>query len=315
MYNTEKKSRKLGKEKTADINPLKKLFANKYELDDNDRDDGGSKAEQIAVDTFARQHEINKRKKRQHLAITTLFAAVVCLIFAVACIALFFNVENIKIEGNNFYDSETILKSSGIQLKQNLYAIDKAEIENSIIMECPYIKSVRIKRNIPTALTLVIEEETAVYYFEYLGEYFALSDDLRVIECTDDVSDILIRYTDIIKINTQQINYAVAGSKLVFQNDSYFTYAHEMLKTMLGSDIGDKITLIDFSDKFNIFVMYEDRFQIEFGNSEDLDLKIRIAVKIINRFDKNDSGIINVESKEAFVILKGQKIFANVNNN
>ena len=293
-------------------NPLYRIFGAKPKEEEAE-EDGLSKAERIAEDTFLRQREMNIRRRRRHIVLTVVFAFAVSLIFMVACVALFFNIENIEVEGSSAYDREFILLSSGLVISENLYSIDKAAIERAIIKNCPYIKSVKVDRRIPTTVALVIEEETAAYYFEFFGEYFALSADLRVLERTLDIADLMVRYPEIIRINTQEINYAVAGERLVFQKDTYFSYAREMLSTLLGSDIGGKITLVDFTDKFNIYVNYEDRFKIELGDINNIDLKVRIASKILDNFEKNDIGVINVETNEAFAILKGQKIELNVN--
>ena len=156
-------------------------------------------------------------------------------------------------------------------------------------------------------MALIVEEDKPCYYFEIADEYFVLSDTLRVLEYTEDIAELLIREPGIIKLNTQHIVYAVVGRQIKFENEDYFQYAKEMLLTFLGSELADKITLIDFSDKFNIFVEYDGRFKIEIGNIQNIAMKINFAAEIIkNNFDSTYSGIINVENEEAFVIIDNQ---------
>ncbi|MHB1151538.1 MAG: cell division protein FtsQ/DivIB [Eubacteriales bacterium] len=268
-----------------------------------DKDKQLTNAERVSNDTFERLREINRIRQTRRTMFSLLFAAVVCIIFAVGCVSLFFKVSTVLVEGVTGYDKDAIRDASGILQDQNLYALDKAAIEKSVITNYPYIRNVRVDRRIPTTVALIVEEDEPHYYFELAGEYFVLSDTLRVMEYTEDVAELLIRKPNIIKLNTQRIIYAVVGRQIKFENSDYFEYAQEMLATFLGSELSDKISIIDFSDKFNIFIMYDGRFKIEFGNIENIAIKIDFASRILNSFDSTYSGTINVENEEAFVII------------
>jgi len=266
-------------------------------------DQGQKNAERVTKNSFENLLERGKKRRIRRMVITIVLSVIVTVIFAVACISLFFITENIVIEGDTRYTSEEIIAISGIEYGKNLYDIDKAAIEQQLISHLPYIKDVKIRRRVPDTIAIIIEEDTPVYYFEIQGEYFMISDTLRVLERTDDIAEMLVREPDIIKLNTQTITYAVEGDPIVFKNEGYYTYAQDMLATFLESTIGDKITLIDFSDKFSIYVMYEKRLRIEVGDISDIDMKIRFADGIISSLDKNYSGTVNVEGYPAFFIM------------
>lgn len=269
-----------------------------------DKDKQLTNAERVSKETFDRLRDLNRARRTRRIILSILFALVVCIIFVVGCVSLFFKVNTVLIEGETGYDKDAIREASGIKLDQNLYSIDKTAIQKSVITSYPYIKDVRVDRRIPTTIALIIEEDVPHYYFEIAGEYFVLSDKLRVLEYTEDITELLTREPNIIKLNTQRIIYAVVGQQIVFENEEYFQYAQDMLATFLGSELADKITLIDFSDKFNIFVMYDGRFKIEIGNIDKIAMKINYAFQILNSFDSSYSGTINVENDEAFVIIK-----------
>lgn len=268
-----------------------------------DKDRQLTNAERVSKETFLCLRDLNRARRTRRIMLSLLFAVVVCIIFVVGCVSLFFKVNTVLIEGVTGYDKNAIREASGIKPDQNLYAIDKTAIEKSVITSYPYIKNVRVDRRIPTTIALIVEEDVPHYYFEIAGEYFVLSDTLRVLEYTDDIAGLLIREPKIIKLNTQRIIYAVVGQQIVFENKDYFQYAQQMLATFLSSELADKISLIDFSDKFNIFVKYDGRFKIEVGNIDNIAMKISFAAQILNNFDSSYSGTINVENSEAFVII------------
>lgn len=262
-----------------------------------------SNAERISNNTFERLRELNRQRRSRRMIFSFLFAVAVCIVFVVGCVQLFFNVTTVLVEGETGYSDDGIRQASGILPEQNLYALDKAAIEQSVITQYPYIKRVRVDRRLPTTVALIVQEDEPRYYFELAGEYFVLSDTLRVMEYTEDIAELLLREPGIIKLNTQRIIYAVVGRQIKFENSDYFEYAQNMLATFLGSELSEKISLIDFNDKFNIYILYDDRFKIEFGNIENIAMKIDFASRILNRFNETDSGTINVENEEGFVII------------
>lgn len=261
------------------------------------------KAEIISKDTFERLKRLNRIRRTRRFLFTVLFAAAACVIFAVGSISLFCRVKNIVVEGVLSYDAEAIKRASGIVTDENIYAIDKEAIGRAVIGNFPYVKDVSVRRRLPSTVALIIKEDEPRYYFELYGEYFVLSESLRVLERTSDAGELLVREPDIIKLNTREISYAVVGETLVFSDAEYFGYAQNMLDIFFNSHIADKITLVDFSDKFNIYIMYDNRFKIEFGNVENIGVKMDFAEEILKSFSDAETGTINVENNSGFVIL------------
>jgi hypothetical protein len=50
--------------------------------------------------------------------------------------------------------------------------------------------------------------------------------------------------------------------------------------------------------------MYDGRFRIEVGNTDNIMMKIAFAEEILKRYAPPRTGSINVENSEAFVIVK-----------
>lgn len=266
-------------------------------------DQGSYNAGMIADDSFESLKEKNHRRKIRRNIFYILIGLLLCVVFAIACIALFFNAKEIKVEGVTLYDAALIREGSGIEPNQNLYSINRDTVAETITMNYPYIKSVDVEFEFPAAVTLRVTEDTPCYYFELCGEYLVLSDSLRVLEHTKDLTELQTRLPGLIGLNTLSIRYAVCGERIVFTDANYYDYARQMLNTFSASAIADKITWIDFSDKFNIFVIYDGRFKIEIGNMEDISSKISFAQEILSKFEGHYSGVVNVESDPGFAIL------------
>lgn len=266
-------------------------------------DQSSYNAGRIADDSFESLKEKNHRRKIRRNIVYVLVGILLCIVFAVACVALFFNAKEINVEGATVYDDYLIRECSGIELNQNLYRIDRAAVSEAIVTNYPYIKSVEVDVQLPATVTIRVTEDTPRYYFELCGEYYVLSESLRVLEHSEDLDDLQERLPGLIGLQTQNVTYAVCGRKITFAEGSSTEYTRQMLSTFAASSIADKITMINFTDRFNVYVIYDHRFKIEIGNMEDVATKIAFAEEILNRFDSSYSGVVNVENNPGFVVL------------
>ena len=72
-----------------------------------------------------------------------------------------FLIENIKITGNQWIDSQVIIDRANIPLKKNIFSIDLRSIQNRILKH-HQIKSVIIKRYLPNSIQIKIKEHIPI---------------------------------------------------------------------------------------------------------------------------------------------------------
>lgn len=250
-----------------------------------------SNAELINRDTFERLMAKKKHKKIFRRINYILLSIVLCFIFVVTCMALFLKIENIEVYGNNRYKMEQIIESSGITVGQNLYAINKKTARSAIMTDYPYIDSVTIRRKLPATLTFRVTEELPKYYTEICGEYFILSDTLRVLERCDEL--VMDEEQPLVKLLMSDINSAVVGEQITFDKVLTFEYLLDFIQALKGHDVTKHITEIDLSRKYNIYVMYQDRFEIYLGDSTDMDMKLTFAKLMIDTFEPEQAGSVD----------------------
>lgn len=268
-----------------------------------EQDLGQENAESVSRDAFDKLKQRAEARRRGYTIMTICIAAAVLVIFAAASVSLFLRINDVVVEGVSRYDDETIIEASGLEYGQNLYSIDKSEIEKSITSNCPYIKSVRVDRRMPDVIALIVVEEQPAYYFELYGEYFVLSESMRVLERTTSMTSLLLDYQQIIQLKTQTVKRAVVGEQIVFENEGYISYAQQMLSTFMSSELGSGISLVDFSNRFAIFFIYANRLRIDVGSIDNIYMKITIAGRIIEKLGAGDKGTINVENDPAYYII------------
>ena len=251
-----------------------------------------SNAELVNRDTFERLMAKKRHKIIFRRINYILISIVLCFVFIIVCMALFLKIENIKVVGNERYSEDQIVSSSGIEIGQNLYAINKKTSKGLIMGDYPYINEVVIRRTLPSTLTFRITEEIPIYYTEICGEYFVLSSTLRVLEKAEENPN-LNREDKLVLLLLSDVKSAVVGQEIEFTKQLAFDYISTFIKNVTEHEIASELTEIDISAKYNIYVMYQDRFRIYLGDNSETEMKLTFANLMINEFTPEQSGTID----------------------
>ena len=237
-------------------------------------------------------------------------AVLLCLLIAFSALgAVFFKVSEVTASGCTMYEDWRVSEAARIEPGINLYAVDKKAAERAVLDEFPYISSVSVRRRLPSTIELLVTEDKPAYYCEISGEFFVLSDSLRVLEHGPDEDSFVRRFPGIVKLVTLRVNRAMVGEKIVFADTSFYDYACEMLRVFENCAIADGMTLIDFSDKYDIYLVYDDRFKVEIGDIGNLEFKMRMASEILASEDLSFAGLLNVENDPAYVRMGTLSMF------
>ena len=252
-----------------------------------------SNAELVNRDTLDRLMAKKKHKKIFRRIGYVLLSLILCLIFGVICMALFLKIESMEVSGNKRYTAEQIVSVSGIEVGQNLYAINKKAAKGFITEEYPYINDVTIRRELPSTLTFKVEEDIPRYYTEICGEYFVLSESLRVLERTFDIPQSGDEEIKLIPLLMSEVQTAVVGDELVFEKELVFEYISNFIQALTSHEMAPEITSIDMTQRYNIYVTYQDRFRIYMGDNTETAMKLTFAGLMIETFPQDKSGQVD----------------------
>ena len=102
------------------------------------------------------------RRRRYHgrgrLTVLTRFLSflVICSAIAAALI-LFFKTQNFVVSGNRRYTEQEIIDSTGVEIGDNMFLLNKFAISSQITAQLPYIETVSIRRSLPDTLVITVE--------------------------------------------------------------------------------------------------------------------------------------------------------------
>jgi len=242
----------------------------------------GKKDELIAK---KRALAIKKFAEYRRIILTSLLLVLTTAVFVYLNYRFMFVVTDLSADGSSVYSPEEILSASGVSEGDNLYSFKVGDAADDIMFYCPYIKSVKIERVMPKAVSITVTDDTAVYYANIYGDTLLLSSGLRVLGIADEES-----LEDMTELILPPVSYSVTGRTLQFTDSKNDRYVRNVISSAGVSYLGKNgaIDSIDLSDEHDITMISEGRYFLKFGGEEDCDLKLRMAYKTITdkQFDK-----------------------------
>lgn len=132
---------------------------------------GECRAEQSEVweDDMSRRSSRSRTHRRNRGRFGPLFKLLCVLAVVVALTGgatVFFRVETVAVTGNQRYTREEIVAASGIQMGDNLYALNKVSIGRKIRTQLPYVGELSIDRSLPSTIRIEVTEWEAVAQVE-----------------------------------------------------------------------------------------------------------------------------------------------------
>lgn len=238
-------------------------------------------------DEFLRKRmERQRRIRKRRLIIFFSFFIVFLLCVGVALsLTIFFPIEKLNIVGSKIYSAEEIENISGINIGDNLFAINKASLLSKLKSKLPYIDGVDIERKLPSTLIIKVKDADEYASFELEDKYYIVSKSGWVLNESDTVNEslILIKGADVkCKIGTEM---KIINSE---QEEQIIEIADVLSKTGINTNY------IDITDPISLTLGVEERFTVELGSPNNLEEKIKQLASMIKSIDSNKSGKINL---------------------
>lgn len=243
---------------------------------------------------FTRFHSQNEKRT------FILKIAVWLLIFLFIIVAAFlfgkniFSLKTIVVNGSEHYTYTQILSASELSQGQLIFFVSEKNLNEVLGDRFAYVRSVKVEKQYPSTVVITIEEEVPEFYFEMQGEYYLLSRDLKVLERFWD-SDKLIESTpDAQYIEIPEVSRAVVCESLEFALESKSRHTDEALVLLAESRLYEGVTSIDFSNRFDMTLVFENRLEIHLGSFEDYEYKLDLALGMIHAYSEEATGKLEI---------------------
>ncbi len=255
---------------------------------------------------------------RNRLLLQLLITAAVVLALVLG-MSIFFKVEHVLVSGANAYSEYAVKEASGIKEGDNLFSLEDARAVGRIQAELPYVDRVRIGIKLPDTVIIYIKELEIAYAAKCNnGIWWLITSEGRVVEQIDQVR--ASGYTEIRGITLQdpQINaqaiaveapaepvptdaqgqtepqIEISGAPVTVTNAQRLRAALDILSALEDNDIVGEAASVDVTNLNAIELWYGRRYQVNLGDTGNMDYKIACMKSAISQFEEYEMGILDV---------------------
>lgn len=229
-----------------------------------------------------RTPETTRLRKTQRLLFLAFIAVV--LIFSVWFIG-FCRIREINVSGAVFSDAENIVASCGIKTGTHTYSVNKTKIAEKIKAENIYVRSVSVRRSLPSKINIIIEEYEPAFYIEYEENFFILSDKLTVLEVRHDISGDF--YKNTARLTLSGLKGFETGKAVIFENEDDLSFYRDIIGKILASPVGEKLSGVDLSDRFDIHILYNNLYTIVLSSWRNIDSDLSLCIRLIEKIESD----------------------------
>lgn len=258
-------------------------------------------------DVVYTQPEVFNRR-RFVLRLVTVAAVVLALLFGMT---IFFkvNIEKSTVSGTVKYTAWDVWEASGIQNGENLLTLNKERAYSKIKKALPYVDTIRIGIKLPDTVNIEIKELAVTYAVEADdGSWWKIAYDGTVVEkTTAGEADAITKIIGVKITKPTVAEKCVAAEAAVSETDPS---APTKPVTVLGSErlavvldilgklekngvIGEMVS-IDVSDMARLQMWYGTRYQINLGDSSQMEKKISYMKQAIDQRGPYQTGALDV---------------------
>lgn len=205
-----------------------------------------------------------------------------------------FSLKTIVVDGSSHYSYTQILEAGDISEGDLIFFVSEDDLETVLTDQFAYVRSVKLEKEYPDTLVITIEEEEPEFYFEMQGEYFLLNRQLKVLDRFSSAAKLQETAPDARFVLIPEVSRAVVCKPLEFVQISKSRHTDEALNMLVDSRMYEGLTEIDFSNRFDMKLVYEDRMEICLGSFEDFAYKLDLALGMIHAYSEEAFGKMEI---------------------
>ena len=268
----------------------------------------------------ARDSVIDKLGEKKVRKITKIVKLSLILAVLLVVVSFFIRVRSIEVAGDvTMFNEGDVIRAADISEGDMLILKSSGKIEKNIKKALPLAESIKVRKSLFGKVKITVEFADVYYYTKVDDLYYAFDDQLTVL----DISESRGKYSNYnaVYVRLPEVREPCLDEKLVFydtveetdaegellyevRDERFYTFTLEFLRLLKESGYHTDSSAIDLDEKFNIELIYADKFLIKFGDSRDLDVKLRLLFEILSE------GSMNYASKGVIDISDPSKAFA-----
>ncbi len=235
-------------------------------------------------------------EKRCRLFFRLSIAAAIIIVLLVTAFFLI-RIDTIEVTGDvTMFNESEVISAAEIDIGDGLFWKNSFTIKKNIEKNMPLAQKIKVRKSLFGKVTINIEL-LGVDYCSKIGDmYYALDSDLFVLD--SNLSSAKYTPYGAVKIKLPEVREPVLGEKLVFydtveetdtenetlyevRDEAYYAYTMNFLKALKESGYHSDANGVILTEKFEIILIYAEKYSINFGDPTDLDVKFRVLYEVL----------------------------------
>jgi len=179
------------------------------------------------------------------------------------------------VEGDTVASKTDVIELSGFSQGDNILLINKTAAQRSIVSRLSYVKAVRIKRELPGRVVIIVTEARPSAMAEHRDKVWIFDEYGSLLEAVP------VKKSNLPEIKGFSLLDPVEGTRVYADEDDETKIEPllELLQVMVATDIIDDVCEIDLSMLSNITFTYKEIYSVELGVPEGFSRKVEMMAE------------------------------------
>jgi len=207
-------------------------------------------------------------------------------------VAIFFQVNDVQVQGNRIYSAEQVIEASGLENGDNLLMVNRASVVGNVQAQLPYVQKVSVGRILPDTVVIRVQESEIAGIVEAdVGSKWYVNAEGRILGSSLDGFQ-----GQIIELTGFTVTAPVAGQQAVasVEMEENMEAALQVLTEMEGSGLIEQVTGINAEKNYDIHLYCGEQYDILLGGTDQLDYKVWYLQGVLEQLQPYQAGIIDL---------------------
>jgi len=207
----------------------------------------------------------------------------------------YFKISSIKVSGNEKYTETEILEVANLVYGLNIFEADKKEIEDALIENLIWLKSVSLKKIFPDRIEITVTERKPYVKAIYGADCYIIDEEGIVLEKINAKDS--GNYDNIITVKNALKYRPSEGEKIAKKNLLSCGLIYRTLDLELKEDIKEAYINENFAEDI-VFLTLKDK-KIIFGTSDRIEDKNAILRDVIEKLESQEISYSEIDLRNA----------------
>jgi cell division protein FtsQ len=199
-----------------------------------------------------------------------------------------FRVDEFSVSGNVRYTAQEVADASGVTEGDVLMGVSKTQAASRILVKLPYVEQVEVSKALPGTLRFTVREcQATVAAQSEFGGNWLLSREGKLLEQLEDDPVLPLIRGAVLELPTP-------GDQAEFDDQERGALAMELAQEIEDADLSGQITLVDVTDMDQVYLIYQDRLEVQLGDGSDGAYKLAYLKLALQELDDAVRGTLDL---------------------